>query len=343
MRASYIRKGIIMLGMRDDQPEVPANVLGPVGDLIIVTFSTTDTFLHTKMELFQLLEIKNGFQMPRNTPERWEELRQFPLRPDDVFIVTFPKSGTTWMQQIVKLLRKGGQQDDINLDRSMPWLEMLDAEIGKMYGYTPDMLTSSDVLSPRAFKSHQPYEMVPGGLPHTSPAKYIYIMRNPKDVCISGWYHINNMMKQFDKSVSWEDHMEQILSKETPFGGWFYHVLGWWKHNDAPNILFIKYEDMKTDPLTAIRSVAQFIGIELTDELLQKVLKYSSFASMKQDSSANHNWQVGPGNIFSQPNMFIRKGEIGGWREHFSEEQSKRFDEIYKENMSGVDLEFRFE
>ena len=295
------------------------------------------------MAFSNLFEEKNGCKVPRNTPERWEELKQFPLRPDDIFIVTYPKSGTTWMQQIVKLLRNGGQRNDVKLDSAIPWLEVLDSEFGKMLGYTPDMLTSSDVLSPRAFKSHLPYEMVPGGLPHASPAKYIYVMRNPKDACVSMWYHLNNVMQQFDKSISWEDHVGEFFSKETQFGGWFYHVLGWWKHNDAPNILFIKYEDMKTDPLTAIRSVAQFIGIEnMTDELLQNVVKYSSFTSMKQDSSANHNWQVGPGKVFSQA-TFIRKGEIGGWREQFSEEQNKLWDEIYKENMSGIDLEFQFE
>ena len=271
------------------------------------------------MDFYKHFEVRNGYKfMPRIGPERWEELRQFPLRPEDIFIVTFPKSGTTWMQQIVKLLRNGGQPNEVKLDRAIPWLEMLDSEYGTMLGYTSDILTSNDLLSPRAFKCHCLYELVPGGLPHTSHAKYIYVMRNPKDMCVSLWYHVNNTL-QFDKRVSWEDHVRDFLSEETPFFGWFYHVLGWWKHNDAPNILFLKYEDMKTDPLTAIRSIAQFIGIEnMTDELLQNVVKYSSFASMKQDSSANRNWQAGPGKMFYRADMFIRKGEIGGWREHFS-------------------------
>ena len=60
--------------------------------------------------------------------------------------------------------------------RSIPWLEVLDSDFGKMHGYTPDVATSSDAISPRAFKSHLPYEH---GLPHTTAAKYIYVMRNP--------------------------------------------------------------------------------------------------------------------------------------------------------------------
>ena len=101
---------------------------------------------------------------------------------------------------------------------------------------------------------------------------------------------------------------------------------------------------MKADPLTAIRSVAHFIGIKnVTDGLLRNVSQQSSLASMQKDPSANNNWQVGTGKVWTLANMFIRKGEVGGWKEQFSEEQSKRFDEIYEEKMSGVGLKFRFE
>ena len=118
--------------------------------------------------------------------------------------------------------------------------------------------------------------------------------------------------------------MAKMLSMEPPFGGWFEHILGWWRHNDSPNILFIKYEDMKRDPPTTVQSVASFIGIEkATDELLRNVIQNSSFASMKKDATSNYNWMVGEGKVFSQENSFIRK--VGGWREHFNEEQSKHF------------------
>ena len=75
-----------------------------------------------------LKETKNGFLVLRNTPERWEELERFPLLPGDVFIVTYPRSGTTWMQQIVKLLRSDGQPDHVTVDRAIPWLEVLDSD-----------------------------------------------------------------------------------------------------------------------------------------------------------------------------------------------------------------------
>ena len=292
----------------------------------------------------ELFETRNGVMVPRISPQWWEELRTYTLRPDDVFIATYPKSGTTWMQQIVKLLRSDGRMDGIKIDRSVPWLEMLDSSFGKIMGYTTDMATSSEVISPRAFKSHFTYELIPGGLPHTTPAKYIYVMRNPKDICVSSWHHVHKNSTSPSR-LSWDEHMELILNfRDVPFGDWFSHVLGWWKHRDAPNILFVKYEDMKADPLAIVSTVAKFIGISnITDQLLQDVVEKSSFASMKKDASANYNWMAGPDKALPAKDQFIRKGEIGSWIEHFSEEQNRRFDEIYAERMMGSDLDFKFD
>lgn len=94
------------------------------------------------------------------------------------------------MSQIVKLLRTGGKTDGVIIDHSIPWLEVLDSEYGRtLHHLSPDIVGSSDALSPRAFKSHSPYDLVTGGLPHTTIAKYIYVMRNPRDVYVSYWNH----------------------------------------------------------------------------------------------------------------------------------------------------------
>ena len=198
-----------------------------------------------------------------------------------MFIV---KSGTTWMQQIVKLLRNGGKRDDIKLDKSIPWLEVLDSDFGKMLGYTPDVATSSDAISPRAFKSHLPYEH---GLPHTTAAKYIYVMRNP-----------DLPSPPHDEGGGVERAFIPISSASIMYGNWCDHVLGWWKNRDAPNILFVKYEDMKTDPTAAVRTVAEFIGIkDATDELIQSVVENSS---MKKNPNANYAWLSGNDKVFSR-------------------------------------------
>lgn len=57
-------------------------------------------------------------------------------RPDDVFVVTFPKSGTTWMQQIVKLIRNNGEEDGSDIDVVLPWIDVMTLdEVEVTYSY----------------------------------------------------------------------------------------------------------------------------------------------------------------------------------------------------------------
>ena len=75
-------------------------------------------------ELVYKLNYVCGLPFNPSIPEnRLDELATFPLRPNDLFIVTFPKSGTTWTQQIVKLIKGNGIEDDIPLSHCIPWLE----------------------------------------------------------------------------------------------------------------------------------------------------------------------------------------------------------------------------
>ena len=59
------------------------------------------------------------------TKERLEVLPSIPLYEDDLFIVTYPKSGTTWMQQIVRLIQSNGRVDPgVPLKQAIPWIEL---------------------------------------------------------------------------------------------------------------------------------------------------------------------------------------------------------------------------
>ena len=101
------------------------------------------------------------------------------LRPSDVFIATYPKCGTTWMQQIVKLIVNNGMETGMDVDEFCPWVvHMTMEEIEAM-------------PSPRFFKTHMPYNLMAGGDPVNSPAKYIYVIRNPKDVVVCT-YHFSS-------------------------------------------------------------------------------------------------------------------------------------------------------
>ena len=86
----------------------------------------------------------------------------------------------------------------------------------------------------------------------------------------------------------------------------------------------------------AIQKIAKFIGKELPPEIVERIVKQTSFDAMKKDEKANYSW------IHGIKGDFIRKGEVGDWKNYFTEEQNKRLDSLYSEKMSCSGLEFEY-
>ena len=280
----------------------------------------------------------NGLKVPGIFDAEWIKSMNDAVgpRPDDVWVVTYPKCGTTWTQHIVRLIINKGKDYGLNIDYAVPWLEGF-ADIPAIgYTYRVDI---DKLASPRAFKSHFPYEMMPCGLPSTTPGKYIYVVRNPRDVAVSYFHH--------DRAVpiyplyEWGDYFEKFLKGDVDFGDYFDHVLGWWAHKDDDNVLFLKYEDMKKDLPSAVATIAKFIGQDISKELVDEIAHRTTFSNMKKDSSANYEWVK----KLRRPNAsdFMRKGVVGDWKNYFTPEQTAKLDAVYEKKLkkTGIDLEFQ--
>jgi hypothetical protein len=193
--------------------------------------------------------------------------------------------------------------------------------------------------SPRSFKSHLPYHAMPGGEPAKSAAKYIYVTRNPKDAAVSMYYHASRL-DLFHFDGVWNNFFELFMKGEVEFGSWFDHNLGWWKHKEADNIMILKYEDMHGDLRGCVEKIAQFIGHQIDDNMIDHITEQSTFDIMKANPLTDIDMKaasvVKPG---STP--FLRKGVVGDWRNYFSDEQSLRLDEEYAKRMDGSGLEFK--
>ena len=283
------------------------------------------------------MEKVNGLPVPYFiTQTNVDSLQSFPLRPDDVWIVTYPKSGTTWMQQIVKLIRDDKNDLGKIINYSIPWIEE--------EGYLPVRERRADTLDldalpfPRAFKSHFSYESMPCGAPGSTPGKYIYVARNPRDVAVSAFHHTRNIKS--DNSIEWNDYIRWFIAGDVWFGNWFDHVLSFWAHKDDDNILFLKYEDMKKDLPTAVAAVAKFMGYDLTQDVIEDIVSQADFDSMQRNPLANYQWSP---KIKASSVPFMRKGVVGDWKNYFTPEQSAQFDAIYAERMKGTGLHFEFE
>ncbi|CAJ1379055.1 unnamed protein product [Effrenium voratum] len=182
----------------------------------------------------------------------------FRCQPEDVFVVTFPRCGTTWMVQIaVSCLF----DPHANYEEHATFLE---GSIASSASYVRRLET---LPRPRVLKTHVPAEMYPGlggegGL--QDHGKVLYVVRNPKDALVSlRHHHANN--KAIGWEGSWDEWVRQWLAGErsAEYGGsYFEHVKGWWQlakqHPDRVRIFY--FEEMKADLMGQVAAVSSFLG-----------------------------------------------------------------------------------
>ncbi|XP_068135569.1 amine sulfotransferase-like [Hyperolius riggenbachi] len=263
-----------------------------------------------------------------------DSLQEFHLRDDDIFMITYPKSGTIWTQQILSLICSDGHRDgteSIETSVRVPWLEFptLYNELGH-----------SSRPSPRLFASHLSYQFVPQGLKNKK-AKVIYIMRNPKDI-MKSLYHFEAMAVYAEKSPDFDHFYEKFLDGDVFAGRWFDHILGWYTHKNDYNILFIKYEDMIKDLRSVVKQICAFLKMELNDEAIDTVVKRASFKEMKKDPLANK--ENVPEDFFNlKKGSFMRKGTVGDWKNIMTVAQSEHFDKLFHEEVGDLALNFTWD
>ncbi|XP_067840818.1 amine sulfotransferase-like isoform X1 [Heptranchias perlo] len=258
------------------------------------------------------------------TKEHLEQLEHFQIHDTDVFIVTYPKSGTIWMQQIISLIYSDGDPTAVQSKPAyerVPWIEVPSSN----FPARP---------SPRLNVTHLPYHLVPKALKEKK-GKIIYVARNPKDVLVSSYYfHMH--LALYESPKDFPDFFEKFIDGRVEFSCWFDHIREWYAHKDEFNFLFLTYEEMKKGLRASVQKICNFVGRELDDEKLDSVMEHCRFDIMKKNPMANYEGIPKK----SSDGAFLRKGTIGDWKSHFTVAQSEMFDRIFQERMKDVPLEF---
>jgi peroxiredoxin len=242
------------------------------------------------------------------------ELKHFKLvpRPDDIFIVTYPRSGTTWMQMILYQLTSDGNMEIPHIAEHCPWFERSSRS-------TEDFEKRK---SPRIFKSHLAFGDIPKG-----PGRYIYVARDGRDVAVS-YYNLYRNYNGYKGTFA--EFFEEFMNGKVIYGSWFKHVSGWWKHRNELNVLWLSYEELTRDLEGCLRRIIAFCHLEVPPEKLPAIVERCGFAFMKQheskfDPALETMWEQG-----TQLNSFLRAGRIGEGARELTTEQQVRFEQVVR-------------
>jgi len=275
-----------------------------------------------------------------------EKILNMKLREDDVWIVTSPKCGTTWIQEITWLVMNKADTETAkakDLTERSPYLwhtvpmfwKKEGQEDGAANPFLPDDCNADNeddlaagifanldlVPSPRLIKAHLPFELLPEKLLDT--CKVIFVARNVKDAAVS-FFHFERLIRHHDLiDMSFERYAKEIYRPSlTILGGYFEMLESGWKRQNHPNLRLFWYEAMKKDPKRVIAEIAEHTGYSLSEEELDSVEEYTRFDNMSKTCAMNKPSPI----YYENRGKFMRKGKVGDWATHFSPELAAEWD-----------------
>lgn len=278
-----------------------------------------------------------------------------------IVLCSFPKTGTTWLKALTFAIttrhRYGAAAATDNHHHPLltrvphdciPFLEVdlavLDQDTGNGSGYNRDPQVP-------LLATHAPYtsltkfiiESLPGG------CKIVYVWRDPKDTFVSLWYFLKKFIGNMEmkREFSFDSEFDRFCQGKSFYGPFWDHVLGFWNASleNPENILFLKYEDMKKNTMFYVKKLADFLNMPFSQEeenegVPRKIMELCGFenlSNLEVNKTGKHRAETGLG---INNSIYFRKGEVGDWKNHLTEEMTERIDALAKEKFGDSGLQF---
>ncbi len=234
-------------------------------------------------------------------------------RNSDIYLVSYPKSGNTWMRYLMAYAI---------------WPELIDIDLVEMASYIPSFGLKQDTekmldpkspcnqLKHRIIKEHTVYNE--NSKRHVERA--ICLVRDGRDAIVSYWYFCN---QRDQTQIPLSDFIQVSAKPNHSYGAWKSHVMGW-INADLEAKLIIRYEDLLQNPEIWLRSALEFAEIEVSDEVVKQAISRASFGAMKKLE------QTKGFNLDQLKTVnFVRQGKQGTWEDIFTRNDLERFNKFH--------------
>jgi aryl sulfotransferase len=262
---------------------------------------------------------------------RWNDFR---MRPDDIVISTWSKSGTTWMQQIVGQLIFGG------VDRycvpDSPYVDFLlrEGQVEK----------ANAQMHRRFLKTHLPIDAIP----YSPDAKYIYVARDARDTFWSWYNHWSSYTPEVmerirglypgNADVTYPDEdiraafHEWLDTDGEPYWPFWSHVQGWFDWRHLPNLKLVHFANLKADLAGELRSIAAFLDISIDPAWFDDMVAHCGFDYMREKAIEFERTRT---SLFTDgATSFFHKGTNGRWKDILTTDDIARYEAVARRNLT---------
>lgn len=259
------------------------------------------------MSIYRRLRYRAGRSKLR-APKVWLQHRG--LTPRDVFIASYPRSGSTWLRFILSeiLVRQSGEFDNIN--DVIP-------EVHRRRGASAILPQGGHLI-----KTHEAYRK--------EYKRAIYLVRDIRDVVLSLYARETELHMLTGLYTSLDDYLPAFLrGKANHWGTWQGHASSWLNSPiaQAGKLLLVRFEDLRTNPVDVLQLLTDFLGVQVPSAAIQNAVTNNSVEKMRAKESrartAPTNAQV---SWIGKEGRFVRQGSVRGWRDKLTVTQLELID-----------------
>jgi hypothetical protein len=253
----------------------------------------------------------------------------------DVFACVGFKSGTTWLLQIAVQIAYLGRAEFDNIHSVVAWPDAAPPFRRRTIPLADDSALRRAPTRLRIIKTHLQQQLVP----FSPAARYLVMVRDPKDVIVSGYHFIRSLLLG-PLMPSVRHWVESSLSGDSPSGSWARHLASYWRVRNEPNVLFLTYEDLSADPRGVIRQIARFMNVDLDTAQLEAVMRAATFEEMRR-----LNGRFDPGRLlpWGKAHSMLRKGVFSDAGELLSPELRELIDEHSRTELRRLKCDFPYD
>ncbi|MGE3292967.1 MAG: sulfotransferase domain-containing protein [Geminicoccaceae bacterium] len=258
-----------------------------------------------------------------------EEFRKLGLA--DVVIVSFGKSGRTWLRVLLSRFFQ------------------------LRFGLRPSAFIGFDNLHrkndgiPRVFFTHDNYLRDYTGHKDSKAdfydKKVVLLVRQPGDVAVSQFHQWKFRMRPRKKGLNrYPEHGREVdvftfaTNEDAGLPKVIDFMNGWAR--EMPRLkylLIVRYEDLRRDTAGQLRRVLEFMGQHPTDQELADCISFASVENMRKLEEKSTFWLAGsrmkPGDKANPESFKVRRAKVGGYRDYFDDRQTETLDALTEERL----------